>query len=91
MIQETFSWFEPQGEGMFFGNTNFFTASLNVNQWYKIHTGIYTEPNNILKKCRKSLHFFYRIQISNGKLIGTISDGKKVLKRLNLGKVKSNK
>ena len=89
MIEETYSWFEPGGNENIYGNANFFSNSLNINQWYKIHTGIYTEPTNVLTECKAALYFFYRVQISNGRLIGTISDGTNVLKRIDFGEGKT--
>ena len=83
---ESWIWFVPGENGALFGNTNFFNATLNINHWYKIHTGIYTEPNNVFdnKRCQVVHRIFYRVDFIGGKMIGTFSDGERVLKQVDL-------
>lgn len=79
-LGDTFSWFKPNQGGVIYGNNNFFDASLNINHWYKIHTGIYTEPFDAFDNgCLPAHQFFYRVSIEGKRVKLEISDGSKVI------------
>lgn len=82
---QTWIWFQPGQNGNIFGNTAFFNTALNINHWYKIHTGIYTVPNSIFKdKNCPIIKIFYKVQLQGNRLIGIFSDGKKEFLQIDL-------
>lgn len=83
-LDEKYTWVNADGNGLQ-GNGNFFDVPLKINNWYKIRTGIYTEPNVLGDCATQAAHFYYRVVIENGKLVGTLNDGEKNLRKTNLG------
>jgi hypothetical protein len=68
LIEERFFRVLPN-DGLDFDPTNFFSAPLNQNEWYKVKAGVYTAPNAFQAfpaDCSKNL--FYYIRLVNGKL-----------------------
>jgi len=82
--QDQYNSFLPAGGGVIHGSQIFFNTSLETNRWYGVHNGMYNEPGACqICEC-PSEPFFIKISVQNGRKIGTISDGHKVLQTLNL-------
>jgi len=87
LLGQVWNWFVPQGNGILQSTTNFFDAQLVVNEWYRVHVGMFTEPeSNAFKgaECSGNTQFFVRIQVINARRKATFSDGKKIIAEMDI-------
>ncbi len=82
-LESLFNSFLPSGGGSINGNINFFNTVLQVGTWYKVHVGVFTNPDCgfIKKECSDKTYFYFRIQLINGQRKLNISDGTKIIDR----------
>ena len=82
-LESLFNSFSPGGSGNIVGNINFFTTILQVDTWYKVHVGVYTNPDYgfVKKECSDKTFFYFRIQVISGQRKLNISDGTKIIDR----------
>ncbi len=90
-LDRIWNWFEPQGNGVIKSQTNFFNNSLAINTWYKIHVGIFTEPESKAFKadCSNNTFIYFQVKVANSAVGGgsrkaILSDGKNVIKEITL-------
>lgn len=76
-----YNWFVPNGNGTINSQTDFFNETLNINECYAIHVGIFTEPESkaLGKDCSNNTIFYFKIVVFNGMRKVIISDSKKVV------------
>jgi hypothetical protein len=84
-LEQYYNWFVPQGNGTIQSQTNFFNSLLEVNKWYRVYVGVFTEPASSAfnaTECSGRNSYFIRIQFQNGMRKAQISDGRNIVSEM---------
>lgn len=83
--QELWTWFLPDGGGVMHNSEPFFTPVLEVGKWYRIHVGIFTDPEAgafDVEACFGDMRCYYRARFIGGRLRGEFRNEQNMLQQL---------